>query len=163
QINGEEVDTRTDVWAFGCLLYEMLTARPVFRGRSVAEVFAAILRDEPDLATLPDVVPVELRRLIRRCLRKEPAERLQHLRDVRPEMSLPSSERAAPGRRPTGGAAPRWLLPGVAGVAIAGLVVATLVASRRAPRPRTDRPLSLSVELPKGLEMAHEIAAPFAI
>ena len=53
QVKGEDVDTRTDVWAFGCVLYEMLTARPAFAGRSVSEVVAAVLRDDPDWHALP--------------------------------------------------------------------------------------------------------------
>ncbi|MBL8112569.1 MAG: serine/threonine protein kinase, partial [Acidobacteria bacterium] len=86
QIQGDEVDARTDLWAFGCLVYEMLTGRPAFSGRTLAEVVAAVLRDEPDLAALPGATPPELRKVIERCLRKDPNHRLRSISDVRIEL-----------------------------------------------------------------------------
>jgi eukaryotic-like serine/threonine-protein kinase len=86
QVKGEELDTRTDVWAFGCVLYEMLTARPTFAGRSVSEVVAAVLRDEPDWSGIPADVPAAVTRVIRRCLRRDPRMRLQHIGDARVEL-----------------------------------------------------------------------------
>ena len=86
QVTGGDVDTRTDVWAFGCVLFEMLTGRPVFAGRSVSEVAAALLRDEPDWSALRPDVPRAVTRLIRRCLRRDPRARLQHIGDARIEL-----------------------------------------------------------------------------
>jgi serine/threonine protein kinase len=86
QVKGENVDTRTDVWAFGCVLYEMLTARPVFPGRSVSEVVAAVLRDDPDWQALPADAPRNVGRLLRRCMRRDARIRLQHIGDARLEL-----------------------------------------------------------------------------
>jgi serine/threonine protein kinase len=86
QIRGEAVDARSDVWAFGCVLYEMLSGRHAFEGHSAPEVLAAALRDEPDWSALPRATPPGLRRLLTRCLRKDPKRRLQHIGDARLEL-----------------------------------------------------------------------------
>ncbi|HSD28444.1 MAG TPA: serine/threonine-protein kinase, partial [Vicinamibacteria bacterium] len=86
QVHGKEVDTRTDVWAFGCVVYEMLAGRRAFPGVTPAQVLAAVLRDEPDFTALPANVPLALRGLLQRCLRKDPRLRLQHVGDARVEL-----------------------------------------------------------------------------
>src|SRR5262249_25184468 len=83
QVPGAEVDTRTDVWAFGCVLYEMLAGRPCFPCRSVPEGFAAVLRDDPDWQRLPGDLPPSLRRLLGRCLRRDLRTRLRDIGDAR--------------------------------------------------------------------------------
>src|SRR4030095_1528909 len=95
------VDKRTDVWAFGCVLYEMLSGRSPFPGDSVAQTFVAILDHEPDWNTLPEATPEAIRRLLRRCLEKEPKQRMHHLADARIELdevisTLTTSARAVP-------------------------------------------------------------------
>ena len=86
QARGKVVDRRTDIWAFGCLLYEMLTGRRVFEGETASDTMAAILRGEPDWGLLPGSTPPAVRRLLRRCLTKNPRERLQHIGDARIEI-----------------------------------------------------------------------------
>ena len=72
QARGQAVDKRTDVWAFGCVLYEMLTGRRAFSGDTISDTIAAILDREPDWTALPPALPPEVQRLVRRCLQKDP-------------------------------------------------------------------------------------------
>ncbi len=86
QARGERVDLRTDVWAFGCLLFEALAGERTFAGESAADVTAQILEREPDWSRLPDDLDPRIRLLLERCLRKEPERRLQHLGNARVEL-----------------------------------------------------------------------------
>ena len=86
QARGKAVDKRTDIWAFGCVLYEMLTARPAFRGETVSDTIAAILEREPDWSALPAQTPASIRRLLQRCLEKDPKRRLRDIGDARLEI-----------------------------------------------------------------------------
>ncbi len=86
QARGIEVDKRADIWAFGCVLYEMLTGKQSFRGDTVSDVMASILKEEPDLDALPAGTPRRLRRLLERCLNKDPHQRLHDIADARIEI-----------------------------------------------------------------------------
>ena len=86
QARGRAVDKRTDIWAFGCVLYEMLTGRMAFPGTTVSDHIAAILEHEPDWADLPATTPLSIRRLVRRCLEKEPGRRLPDIAVARLEI-----------------------------------------------------------------------------
>jgi len=86
QAKGQETDCTADLWAFGCVVYEMLTARRAFDGQTVTEALANVLKTEPDWQRLPVETPEGIRRLLRRCLRKEPALRLRDMRDARLEI-----------------------------------------------------------------------------
>ncbi len=86
QAKGKRVDRRTDIFAFGSVLYEMLSGRKAFRGDGVSDVLAAVIKDDPDWDVLPGAPPALLRRMMRRCLAKAPASRLQHIGDVRLEL-----------------------------------------------------------------------------
>jgi serine/threonine protein kinase len=83
QAKGRPVDRRADIWAFGAVLYEMLTGVRLFKGDDVAEVMASVLRTEPDWTALPAETPVAVRRLLRRCLEKDPRKRLSSIGDAR--------------------------------------------------------------------------------
>jgi Tol biopolymer transport system component len=103
QARGKTVDKRTDIWGFGAVLYEMLTARPAFAGETTSDTIAAILGREPDWSATPAQTPVSIRRLLRRCLEKDPKRRLRDIGDARLEIeealaASVSSGAAAPER-----------------------------------------------------------------
>src|SRR6202163_499382 len=83
QARGKACDKRTDIWAFGCVLYELLTGRQAFQGESTTEILAAVLRGEPDWQALPPSTPVEIRDLLGRCLQKDLRRRLHDAADAR--------------------------------------------------------------------------------
>jgi Tol biopolymer transport system component len=82
QARGQPVDKRIDVWAFGCVLYEMLTGRRAFRGETVSETLADVLKSEPLWTALPPGTPPALRNIVRRCLEKDPRQRVRDIGDV---------------------------------------------------------------------------------
>jgi serine/threonine protein kinase/Tol biopolymer transport system component len=92
QANGKAADRRADIWAFGIILLEMLTGRPVFGGESIAEVLASSIKDAPPLDRLPAATPSTVRRLIARCLEKDPRQRLQAIGEARIALSAPFEE-----------------------------------------------------------------------
>ena len=83
QARGRPVDRRADIWAFGCLLFEVLTGRTAFGGGSVADALSAIVRDEPDWTRLPSDIGPKVRALLRRCFKKDPRQRLRDIGDGR--------------------------------------------------------------------------------
>jgi eukaryotic-like serine/threonine-protein kinase len=83
QTKGRSVDRRADIWAFGCVLYEMLTAKMAFQGDSVAETLAAVIKQDADWSRLPAATPASIRQLLQRCLKKDPKQRLQAIGDAR--------------------------------------------------------------------------------
>jgi eukaryotic-like serine/threonine-protein kinase len=86
QARGKPVDKRTDIWSFGCVLYEALTGRRAFTGDTVSDTIAAILEREPQWDSLPDATTVSIRLLLCRCLEKDPNRRLHDIADVRIEI-----------------------------------------------------------------------------
>jgi serine/threonine protein kinase len=83
QVRGQPLDKRTDIWAFGCVLYEMLTGRAAFPGQTLSDTISAILSLDPDWRLLPKVTPTPVRTLLQRCLEKDPRQRLRDIGDAR--------------------------------------------------------------------------------
>ncbi len=109
QAKAKPVDRRTDIWAFGCVLYEMLTGKMAFGGETVTDVLAGVLKNDPDWAQLPEGTPVRARVLLQRCLQKDQKQRLRDIGDAR--ISLDEIISGAPLDAPTPrelAAAPGW-------------------------------------------------------
>ena len=147
QARGHLVDKRTDIWAFGCVLYEMLTGRPAFTGATVSDLVAAILDREPDWSVLASSTPPAIRRLLCRCLAKERRQRLSDAADVRLEIedALPSrvqKTEPAPSAARSQGASPRAAIAIGIALLVGGLVAGggVWLATRPVP-PRVTRTL----------------------
>ncbi len=125
QARGQEVDKRTDIWAFGCVLYEMLTGRSAFGRDTVTDTLAAIVEREPDWGRLPAAVSSNIRRLLQRCVDKDLKRRLRDIGDARFEIEAALIERASPAGIvvPTPGHRTHWRRA----VAAAGLLAVGVV------------------------------------
>jgi eukaryotic-like serine/threonine-protein kinase len=124
QARGQRVDRRTDIWSFGCVLFELLSGRRAFDGPSAPDVMVAVLEHDPDWSRLPDTTPAPLRRLLTRCLSKDQRRRLRDMGDALLELEAVSGD-ARPADAPAGTASPalrRWKAAAV--VCAAGLIVA---------------------------------------
>lgn len=95
QAKGKVVDKRSDIWAFGCVLFELLTGRQTFSGDSLTDTLAAVVRAEPDWSLLPAETPTSIRRLLRRCLNKDPRQRLRDIGEARIVLNEPPEQQAA--------------------------------------------------------------------
>jgi len=91
QARGKPVDRRADIWAFGVVLFEMLTGRRLFQGETVTDVLAAVVREEPDWGALPPTTPDAVRHLLRRCLDRDPRQRLQSIAEARITLEAPDA------------------------------------------------------------------------
>jgi len=148
QARGLPVDRRTDLWAFGCVLYEMLTRSRPFVGRTVTDTLAAVLEREPDWSALPAATPPAIRRLLRRCLQKQQERRLRDIADARLEIddALEPDEVGRPSpssvESDTIASASSWsrrALPWLAVGALLGLAIGwVLVSFRGSPRIETE-------------------------
>jgi serine/threonine-protein kinase len=170
QARAKPVDRRTDIWAFGCVLFEMLTGRQAFAGETVTDVLSAITRDEPDWTALPADTPTHIRTLLRRCLQKDPQRRLPHIGIARIEIDEGPGANVAQGVSPAVGfsaavpvrrsrAAVPWIVAAVLGVALIA-VVARWAPWRVAPRPPLVR---VSAEIGVDASLASDLGASIAL
>jgi serine/threonine-protein kinase len=155
QAKGKRIDRRADIWAFGCVLYEMLTGKQAFAGETVTDTLASVIKDEPDLTNLPAATPMRVRVLLHRCLQKDAKQRLRDIGDAR--ISLDEVLSGAPEGTP-GLAVPvpawRRVLPLAAGLlvaAITGIAVWNLKPS--APPAGSQAITRFAVSLPLGQEL----------
>ena len=160
QAKGRAVDKRTDIWAFGCVLYELLTGRRAFVGEDAADFIAAVLTKEPDWAALPPATPSRIVELLKRCLKKDVRERLRDIGDARQEISEAIANPAAtrdsiaavrtpPPRRLAGLVA--WTaLGGVLGAVALGVGLFSLGVIPIREIPQSAPVMRFSVPVPKG-------------
>ena len=163
QARGQDVTRRSDVWAFGVVLYQMLTGQPPFRGATPSDVLAAVLRGTPNWSALPPTTPPGIARLVRRCLERDPKARVHDMGDAR--LDVEDVEKELAGEGGPGPATPlssrrTWVPPVLIGLTT--LVVLAVIAwgaylagTRRAPVPAAEVRLSLSP--PRG---THFVSVP---
>jgi serine/threonine-protein kinase len=138
QARGRVVDKRTDVWAFGVVLHEMLTGARLFGGETVSDTLAAVLRQDVDLAALPPETPAFVKRLLSRCLERDPKLRLRDIGEARIALGAPSAADVAAASPARGGARSLpWVLAAVAAVST---VAAAFLLATRAPRANVAAP-----------------------
>ena len=146
QAKGKPVDRRADIWAFGVVLFEMLTGRRLFAGETASETLAFVMTKEPGFDALPSGTPASVRDLLRRCLTKDPQMRLQAIGEARVALSLsePAEEASevTPARRPS-------FLPWVVAVVCAGVAIVALLPRAK----KLEAPVRLNVELGAGLSL----------
>jgi serine/threonine protein kinase/Tol biopolymer transport system component len=160
QAKQKQVDRRADIWAFGCVLFEMLTGKMAFHGESVSDTLAEVIKGEPDWSALPASTPPALRNLLQRCLRKDPRQRLQSVGDARiaiEDILAGGAQETAASRAatalPVSQSAWRRVLPwGVAGLAVAAALVVA-AAWWHSTHGAEPAPVELSLDLPAGQQL----------
>jgi serine/threonine-protein kinase len=136
QARGHAVDKRADIWAFGCVLFEMLTGRDAFAGLTPSDTLAAILERDPDLRALPTITPPGIERLLKRCFEKDPKRRLRDIGEARVAIDDAQHGRAPHDHRPRP-LFPRWLARTVLGVVLLGVAAAAYFGWARVRVPAT--------------------------
>lgn len=141
QARGKPLDKRTDIWSFGCVVFEMLTGRVAFAGETIADTIACVLDRDPDWATLPAATPVRVCDLLHRCLRKDAGRRLRDIGDARIELddalTAPAARATSPDRQPPPTRRRLVRLVAAGAAAMLALLAAAVVAewNRGEPQP----------------------------
>ncbi len=158
QAKGKPVDRRADIWAFGCVLYEMLAGHPVFDGETVTDILAAVVTREPDWSALPATTPKRVRVLLQRCLQRDPKRRLQAagearivLEEVQTNAGVEESGSAAAPPDAAFAQPAAWRRFGPWGVAILFAISAVLLAWNQLGRaPSATRRIVAQIPPPEG-------------
>ena len=163
QARGKAVDRRADIWAFGCVLYEMLTGVAAFPGDNITDVLAAVVKSEPDWTKLPGETSPSLRRLLTRCLQKDPKVRLRDIGDARLELDTRDDDQARTTTLEPPGSARGGRRTAVlaAGLGILSIVLLGVLASGYGRSDRTPQaPLHLSVTFPEASQLHLSLPRP---
>ena len=140
QAKGKAVDRRADIWAFGCVLFEMLTGRALFAADTVTETLAQVIEREPDLSPLPPGTPLTVRTLLARCLDRDPRQRLRDIGEARIALAHPFTAMTAPHTRASGSSLRMVAVLVLAVAAVAAAVTAWVIgATGRTPAPAERR------------------------
>jgi Tol biopolymer transport system component len=162
QTRGRALDKRTDVWSFGCILYECLTGRQAFGEETVSDTLASIIRSEPDWNALPAQTPAKIRDLVKRCLQKDPRRRLHDIADaaleidealVSPKEAAPTTP-AGPGSAKTRWAALAWIGLGL----LVGTLAGMLLSRALTPRPVREHSTTIASVIPLPVETRLRVA-----
>jgi len=152
QARGKKVDKRTDIWAFGCVLYEMLTGTPLYKGQTMAEILASVIKDIPTLGELPRETPPSIRNLLSRCLEQDLRERLRDIGEARIAIEHAGAPARAVGGKPAQ-ASRRWALLFGVGALLVAVLIGALVLWNRRPTP-VEATRRLVVSLPAGQQFS---------
>ncbi len=156
QARGQAVDRRADIWAFGCVLHEMLTGRRVFTGDTSTEILAQILERDPDWSALPSDLSPSLDRLLRRCLEKDPKQRLRDAGDVAlalEDLDLEQPQVSADGGRPESSLTMK-ILPWLVTAAAAILAIVAWIGRTPPAQPEASPTLRFTETSPAPLDIA---------
>ncbi len=166
QARGKAVDKKADIWAFGCVLFEMLTGSAAFSGKDVTDILAAVIRAEPEWKTLPENLHWRLREVIERCLKKDARDRYHDISDVRVDIQKvladPSGLLAHPAA-PHAGA--RMGLPWIAAAIVLTAIIVGVAVWKMKPAPAPEpRPVvRLDYELPEGQQFSNLMLPALAV
>ncbi len=158
QARGKSVDKRADIWAFGCVLYEMLTGRQTWSGATVTDIIAAALAKDPDFGSLPPNIHPDIQKHLNRCLQKDPTERFRDIGDVRVEIKQiladPGGVLVQPVTTVEQQNKLRTILPWAAAALVLGLIIAGIAGWKL--KPSEPRPvMRFAHELPEGQQFGN--------
>jgi eukaryotic-like serine/threonine-protein kinase len=163
QARGRAVDKRADIWAFGCIVYEMLRGKPIFSGESTTDILAEVVKNEPDWAALPASTPSRLVEILKRCLQKNPKDRMRDIGDARYDIERAhAGVGVAPGETPVPRRSPIGIVAGFA----AGAVLAAAVFVIARPRHIESAPppmVRTSIALPPDVTLAFSRGSAVAV
>ena len=161
QARGQAVDKRTDIWAFGAVLFEMLTGKNTFAGDSVSDTLAAILRSDPDWSLLPPSVSPGIRASLRHCLERDPKKRLRDIGDLRLVLEEAEKAGASSDVTPPANAVKRLAPWAIAAVSV--FVAVWMLLSRSRTETATHGVTHLDLSYPQGVEPVYDLPGGFTV